>query len=62
MDRGFVLAPNAGVLSGIRWDTTDGIDFWGLKGEVLIPGGVLRNTVNIPGFRCPTCRILVLVY
>ncbi len=62
MERGYVLAPNGGVLSGIRWDATDGIDFWGLKGEVLIPGGVLRSSISIPGFRCQTCKVLILAY
>jgi len=62
MERGFILAPNAGMMGGVRWDTVDGIDFWGLKGEVLVPGPVLGSSIRITGFRCQTCRVLVLVY
>src|SRR5512136_1110164 len=62
MQRGIMLAPNGGVLSGVRWDAVDGIDVWGLKGEVLVSSQLMANSIRIPGFRCPTCRVLVLTY
>jgi hypothetical protein len=62
MERGLILAPNAGMLGGIRWDTVDGIDFWGLKGEVLVPSPVVGSSIRIPGFRCQSCGVLVLTY
>ena len=62
MQRGIMLAPSGGLLGGVRWDEVDGIDVWGLKGEVLASGGLMANSVRIPGFRCPTCRVLVLTY
>jgi len=62
MQRGVMLAPNGGLLSGVRWDAVDGIDVWGLKGEVLASSTLMANSIRIPGFRCPTCRVLVLTY
>ena len=62
MERGFMLAPNAGMLSGVRWDTTGGRDFWGLKGVVLVESTAFSRSIQVPGFRCPSCRVLVLSY
>src|SRR5512136_756045 len=62
MQPGIMLTPNGGLLSGVRWDAVDGIDVWGLKGEVLVSSGVMATSIRIPGFRCPTCRVLVLTY
>jgi hypothetical protein len=62
MERGIMLAPHGGLLGGVRWDTADGIDLWGLKGEVLVSTDLMANSIRIPGFRCPTCRVLVLTY
>jgi len=62
MQRGIMLAPNGGLWSGVRWDRVDGIDVWGLKGEVLVSSIPMANSIRIPGFRCPTCRVLVLTY
>jgi len=62
MQPGIMLVPNGGLLSGVRWDAVDGIDVWGLKGEVLVSSGVMQTSIRVPGFRCPTCRVLVLTY
>jgi hypothetical protein len=62
MESGIMLAPNAGMFSGVRWDTKEGTDFWGMKGVVLVPSAALSSSIRIRGFRCPTCRVLVLTY
>ena len=62
MQPGIMLVPNGGLLSGVRWDVVDGIDVWGTKGEMLVPSDIMQVSIRVPGFRCPTCRVLVLPY
>lgn len=62
MKPGIILVPNKGFLTGVRWDTVDGVDWWGSKGEMLIPGDILLASIRVPGFRCATCKMVVFPY
>ena len=62
MQPGIMLVPNGGLFSGVRWDTVDGIDIWGSKGEMLVPSDIMQVSIRVPGFRCPTCRVLAFTY
>ncbi len=58
---GFVLAPQGGLFSSIRW-SDERNDFWGMKGEVLAPAEFWGGSISIKGFRCASCRLVLLRY
>jgi len=62
MEPGFILAANDGVLGGgLRW-SYEPSTFWRYSGEQIIPGEVFSSHINIPAWKCPSCRVVIFTY
>lgn len=61
MERGFVIAPSEGAFRGIRWSGYES-PLWLYAGEPLQLGNLVVSNMNIPSFRCPACKLVVMRY
>jgi predicted RNA-binding Zn-ribbon protein involved in translation (DUF1610 family) len=61
MDRGFVIAPDKGSFHGVRWsESKDAL--WPYVGGPFKLGDQVAENMNVPAFRCPACKLVVMRY
>ena len=61
MEKGLVVAPNDEAFRRVRWSTYDA-PLWLYPGEPVKLGDLVVSNLNIPAFRCPTCKLVVMKY
>ena len=61
MDKGFVIAPDKGSFHGVRWSGSEDA-LWPYAGVSVKLGDKVPANMNVPAFRCPTCKLVVMKY
>ena len=61
MEAGFVLTVPARIGGGVRWSSEPALNLTEFSGELIVPQCYFGG-VNIAGYRCRNCRLLVLTY
>ncbi len=61
MDKGFVIAPDKGSFHGVRWSEAKD-PLWPYAGVPIALGDQVLPNINIPAFRCPSCKLVLLKY
>ena len=61
MDKGFVIAPNNESFRRVRWSGYES-PLWLYPGEPVKLGDLVVSNMNIPAFRCPACKLVVMGY
>ncbi len=61
MDKGFVVAPDKNSLHGVRWSENQDI-LWPYVGAPIKLGDQVAANMNVPAFRCPACKLVVMKY
>lgn len=61
MEKGFVVAPNDDSFKKIRWAHHE-TPLWHFGGEPVKMGDLAVTNLNVPAFRCPACKLVVMRY
>jgi predicted RNA-binding Zn-ribbon protein involved in translation (DUF1610 family) len=61
MEKGFVIGPNDDSFRRVRWSTYES-PLWLYPGEPVRLGDLVVSNLNIPAFRCPACKLVVMRY
>jgi len=61
MDKGFIIAPDKGSFHGVRWSESKDI-LWPYVGEPVALGNQIPANMNVPAFRCPACKLVLMKY